>query len=314
MNRKTLDIPEFWCFVPEGGFLFEKVPAPAHAERLLIPNPGSTGTRRYQPLRDCPFLFRRFAEMKPDETGVKEFADQFGFLGHGQVLDDITQFTSQKRIIGERLAHWQSQVYTMRILVKLWDSLRENDWVFLGKVIRWTTSEIIQFNPRVEDFSDLPEIAIGAEPIAAPHSHLESLQRFQPGDTIEPAKVYLMESVKKQLEGRVALDFSLNSQGSPILRYSAKNLLGALWLQLAESIIGNAVPKHCEYCKQWFEVSGKKGSRSDKRFCSAACRNQFHLLRQEKARRLHAQGKRIKTIAKELGASVESVTRWISTK
>ncbi|MGY4624586.1 hypothetical protein [Bradyrhizobium sp. USDA 4486] len=54
-------------------------------------------------------------------------------------------------------------------------------------------------------------------------------------------------------------------------------LLDAMRLQLAQSIAGGRGLQACENCGNWFEVGGRRGAkRVGSKFCSDACRNEFH--------------------------------------
>jgi hypothetical protein len=56
--------------------------------------------------------------------------------------------------------------------------------------------------------------------------------------------------------------------GALRLRLAPPNLLEALWLQLAQKILGNATVKTCIHCGKWFEVGPGTGRRLDAKFCS----------------------------------------------
>jgi len=55
-----------------------------------------------------------------------------------------------------------------------------------------------------------------------------------------------------------------------------------------------------------------KGKRSDKAYCTDACRKKAHRERRERARQLYAGGKKVKEIAQELKADVASVRKWVT--
>ncbi len=66
--------------------------------------------------------------------------------------------------------------------------------------------------------------------------------------------------------------------GRPTLSLRPFNLLGAMRIQLAQSVAsGNAI-NVCPVCGNWFEKGGRGGDakRSIARFCSDRCRTQFH--------------------------------------
>ena len=52
-------------------------------------------------------------------------------------------------------------------------------------------------------------------------------------------------------------------------------------------------------------------SRTDKQFCSNACRSKAYRDRQEQARQMFAAGKTVREIAKALDAKPEAVKGWV---
>jgi hypothetical protein len=99
--------------------------------------------------------------------------------------------------------------------------------------------------------------------------------------------------------------------GKMDLQVMPKNLLGALWLQLAEAIGGGKKFRQCDTCGGWFEVAPRH-NRADRQFCTDACRSRAYRGRQDRARQLAAEGRRLPAIAKELGSDVKTVRKWVT--
>jgi hypothetical protein len=59
--------------------------------------------------------------------------------------------------------------------------------------------------------------------------------------------------------------------GAARLCIRPETLLDALWTQLAQAIDGSQSLQNCIVCKQWFTIRAGQG-RSDKEYCSDACR------------------------------------------
>jgi hypothetical protein len=55
---------------------------------------------------------------------------------------------------------------------------------------------------------------------------------------------------------------------APRLRYSPKDLLGAMWLQLGQKLMGGGTIKICRQCGQLFEAGLGTRRREDAEFCS----------------------------------------------
>jgi len=133
------------------------------------------------------------------------------------------------------------------------------------------------------------------------------------GSAGDPAMSKLNSRVSSQLQGRVRVAFSLDEKVTGfVLEILPVTLLGALWLQLAQSISGNKTHRACLGCGAWFEVSLKK-FRPDKLTCSVKCRGRVARWR-KKARRLAKEGQSTEAIAKQIGFPQEVVKGWLEKK
>jgi len=137
-----------------------------------------------------------------------------------------------------------------------------------------------------------------------------------------PARAFLLRLINRNLQGHASPKLFPDvwplkpSQKLPVLaslRLVPSNLYACLWLQMAQAISSDKHQKECPACGQWFEVRAK-GVRSDRLYCSEACRKRVHRERQAHACRLHAAGRKPKEIAQELGAEVALVKKWIANK
>jgi hypothetical protein len=59
------------------------------------------------------------------------------------------------------------------------------------------------------------------------------------------------------------------------------HLSDALWIQLAQAIDGSESLRTCVECKKWFTIKAGRG-RSDKEYCSDACRMRAYRKRKGK--------------------------------
>jgi hypothetical protein len=92
-----------------------------------------------------------------------------------------------------------------------------------------------------------------------------------------------------------------------------EGLIGALWLQFARAVERDARFRQCPECTTWFEVAPGRG-RTDKQFCSNACRTKAYRKRQALAVRLHGEGRSLEDIARELDSDPDTVRGWIERK
>ena len=89
-----------------------------------------------------------------------------------------------------------------------------------------------------------------------------------------------------------------------------ENLLGAMWIQFAQSVGGNVDFRRCGACQEWFRVSPDV-RRGHARYCGDARRMKSYRRRMERARRMHAEGVALERIAEELGTTDETVRGWL---
>ena len=92
-----------------------------------------------------------------------------------------------------------------------------------------------------------------------------------------------------------------------------EGLIGALWLQFARAVERDARFRQCAECTTWFEVAPGRG-RTDKQFCSNACRTKAYRKRQAEAVRLHGEGRSLEDIARDLDSDPDTVRGWIERK
>jgi hypothetical protein len=89
-----------------------------------------------------------------------------------------------------------------------------------------------------------------------------------------------------------------------------RTFLAALWLQFAQAVAEDKDYRQCGECGSWFEVSPEV-ARTNRRFCSNACRSRLYRQRQARAKELFAEGKSLQEIAAELRSTVAVVKKWI---
>jgi hypothetical protein len=285
---------------------------------------GTSGFRlmQYLPLAAFPGLFRVFADTEPSRDGIKAFADRFGPLGP----DVATQipFSDQRNAkgvslgAGEPLAAWNEEILTMRFAIDVWEAARNGDLGRLQRVIHWTEDGR---GIRIDSHPDLADGQLPDPPdrverawIAGTHLGDDVHGRFVPGDLVKPALHYVQSKVNEKLQGRASPRLLWNRKRERLGLYIVPDgLIGALWLQFARAIERDSRFRQCAECTTWFEVSPGRG-RTDKQFCSTACRTKAYRKRQAEAVRLHGEGRSLDDIASELDSDPDTVRGWVERK
>ena len=143
----------------------------------------------------------------------------------------------------------------------------------------------------------------------------ELWEKIEIGDPIMPAWAYLKVEIDLALHhtaAEVAAEMDWDPrQGRPGLRFVAPTMSSAVWLQFADAVQNDRKYSRCKECGKWFEVA-PDAARTNRRFCSNGCRSKAYRERQDRARRMFAEKKRIEQIAEELDSDVATVRRWIT--
>jgi hypothetical protein len=98
-------------------------------------------------------------------------------------------------------------------------------------------------------------------------------------DLVEYAWVLLISIVNAHLNTRIETQLLMDPKTArPVFFTMPNSLIGALWLQLAQAIDGKKDFQQCQVCRNWFELAPDK-ARSDKVYCSQACRSRAYRVR-----------------------------------
>jgi hypothetical protein len=289
------------------------------AEPVLVPAPGADPDP-YDPLREETGLFRTFADTEPTPEGCLAFANRYGCLQVGMFGRD--DGVSQPVLI-ERVQAWRMRIVWLRHLLQLWERARAGDAQSLSRYVKWDGNTLVFCNLPPErpviGYGDYfgCEDRRGNTVTFDPDVLYPDLQDFlEPGSLIKPALFFCQTAITGELHDAiyapvagVALVWD-RAKGGPSVQIMPHNLWAAILLQFALAIDGNRDYQRCPGCGTWFELSPGT-NRSDRLTCSDSCRVRLVRQRREQAGQLHAQGKSPRQIAKETGAKIENVKRWI---
>jgi hypothetical protein len=284
--------------------------------------------RPYHPLQEETGLHRMFSELDPTPEVCLGFANRFGRMELPRRACDVcsvllpaathetpphpffhwTTAHSGRGIVqrydGEPIFVWQRMVRWLRPLVNLWDMIQGDDREQLAKLVRWAPDGVgvRAREDAEEEFWPFSEWSWGSENSVAP------------GDVVLPALRYLHLQVNYILYSyiRPALVWDREAKTSA-LRVRPDSLWTAICVQFAQAIGGNKKYQKCPTCGRWFELSPGV-NRANKEFCSGTCRTKATRQRKERALQLHAQGKSVREIAREVESGVDTVKRWVARK
>ena len=272
--------------------------------------------RAYKPEPD---LFLKFASVDANaDAEMLSFANSYGLLGGGPRW--IEPAPKQKgseptTVTGEVRSHWQEHLNRMKAAVTLWRAIQGEDSSVLASCIHWRSRNhvIYDWPPSSELTTPWSTHATIASPGINPHL----LERFEHGEVLKPARLYLQEVVNHSLAELVAprLLWKAPDRNEMGLFLVPSTLIGGLWLQLADAIAGFQKFRLCENesCRKPMLVAAEgSGYRTNRKTCSNACRIRLYSGRKLEARRLHDKKVSVREIAKRLDTEVDQIKRWIA--
>jgi hypothetical protein len=264
------------------------------------------GSKRYQPLRLYPALFRSFADITPTEEGILSFANEYGRLDTGKLLKVPSKKDPREGTlyVGEPLSLWVSEIAAMNQALTLWDMAQNRDMTGLSGFIHWSGDSV--------HYDSGPGLERTTRTIAHLNEEPRLVGVLLHGDLVTPALFHVQHVVNQHLEERLSPKVLWGKDYTHLNLYFMPNsLIGALWLQFAQAIDGNKTYRRCDECRAWFELSPEV-ARTTKRFCSNACRVKAYRERKATARQLHSEGVGIEGIANRLDSDPETVAGWVS--
>lgn len=238
--------------------------ASAVAPLLLVGWEGAS----YEPLREEPALFRKFAALKDTRGAYEGFACAYGVPGGATWAVSTGETTEGGEALCYPVAYsfnwWQAERHSLAFAVHLWDALRAgNAETVLG--------ECVATGPNAEGSRDvLTPWADGGKYRACGTVPRNS----SPEVMVRTALANTVSLFCSQEGVRVALAVVSGPSDTPDgvglrLTFQVASLLGAMWLQFALAIDGNRRYETCPVCGDWWDATA---SRADRETCSDRCR------------------------------------------
>jgi hypothetical protein len=292
----------------EPAFRWEQDPR----EGCLLLGPPDDSLVPYEPLVEETGLFLTFARLDDRPDAFLGFANEYGRLG--------TYYTFGPER-GEPLYEWQRHHRWMGFLADLRSECLK-DGPQLGHVVRWDGDDVV--------FS-FPEIGTSQNETWRHRGRLrkrllskKETPLFRPGDLVGPARWFLRLMIDEWLEelqhwGKPIAARMVWSEkdGRPLLVFGPSSLIGAMVCQLAAALHGGWPFQECACCRRFFRLQPGV-NRANRLTCSHTCKQYLHNRRVERARELHAEGRPLRQIVKELQvkpqgkrSGVEIVKGWI---
>jgi hypothetical protein len=281
-------------------------------DRYLLLGPPDESLSAYEPLVQETGLFLTFAHLDGSKGEFLRFANTYGRLGTYHALGPEH---------GEPLNEWQSHHRWVRFLAQL-RGVCLKDRPELGKIVSWQGEEVIYRFPKIG--TPATELWRHRGQLRQRPQSKKGLPLFKPGDLAGPALWFLgyaiddwmreLEKWEKPIAPRIVWS---EEDSRPRFVFGPSSLLGAMICQFAAAVHGAWPFKECACCHRFFRLQPGV-NRANRLTCSHTCKQYLHNRRVERARALHAEGRTVRQIAKELKvkpqgekSSVDIVKTWI---
>jgi len=237
---------------------------------------------RYNPLVASPTLYREFASTPHTEEGYLSFANAYGDLGTGVLLNQSGPIVFYDPLYTWHLAHAR-----VRPVVDVLNAIQSND---VATLRQWFTL----MNNGARYRRDGPEgISLATVTMTGGlREHLWTWATEAPSENeaiLRIARGWAQGEINEGMEGksqpesissaRVIFDVEKKSM---TMRVTPHSLLGAIWLQCARMLTLNPAFRECAHCAKWFELSPDTRRRQSK-YCSDRCKVAAYRRRKEQA-------------------------------
>jgi|ERR1035437_291613 hypothetical protein len=194
----------------------------------------------YAPLMEHQDLFILFAEVQTDDD-VLRFAGKFGHLKAASYSHFIrSSVRSGQSKMAETIEEWLSEATAMSEVIDLWSRIKENR---LEGIIEWKKRHVL-YHPNPDS---TVQIAV------ADGQNAHAFHGWKHGERKAPAEFELATIINSHLARNVAPQIGIDQTQSYRLYTRPFNLLGAIWLQMAQACTGEQKVKKCRApgCDRW---------------------------------------------------------------
>ena len=183
-------------------------------------------------------------DLKDSKNKIIEFANKYGLLT-----------TTLTRGYLDSLSSWYSHVKEMDFAFYILELIKQSNIQELKNIIHMEGGNFKYFESDVTIDSEWASI----------------IWQTSPQNELDAAYGFICEIVNVKLRDCVTTNIISNSRNTGVqMAMYPKDLISALWLQLAHSLSRNLEFKQCAACSTFFEVKSKK-RRFERKYCSDKC-------------------------------------------
>jgi hypothetical protein len=306
---------EFISTHPSDGFPWTAGAGDLHAPADTGKSNQPMNTRTFAQPRELSGLFLHLAETPADERGVKAFREKCAeVLGRTPMRTTVAPSDLSAVFSGQ---DWEESARWMRLLLDLWRMAKKKKQADLRRHIRWTqrksNKKCVVYECRRDDYPEAHLPGDIHEIIASNDVHTDWLNVLKPKDLFAPALAFIEIKVNQHLGADVSAQLLLDAKTKRLrLEVIPRTFSALIWLQFGRAVAEGKEYRRCLECDSYFEHSATT-ARTNRRFCTNACRSKNYRGRQEEARRRHAEGWSLQEIVRYLDSDKQTVQGWLAT-
>lgn len=232
-------------------------------DRWLVAKQNDADRRAFDPMT-IEGLHERFADVEPNERGILKFAGKYGFLGSRLTWLEEPDGTPPPRI-GELLDFWVKHILTVKMLIQIWEwanTARPEAQAQLAEYVKFeyptgwvdTVAYVEDVRRALGENLVYPEGPRGKLGLGPTMTSIGAAGAFITKDSMlnHAARCVVKFVINQALEAGVKPAIpDLGRNGTVVL--VPRDLLGAIYLALAQHVIGRARPAiQCPVCQRWF--------------------------------------------------------------
>jgi len=224
--------------------------------------------RGYNPLVEYPALFKVFADLELSERAILEFAGKYGAFHVEAQIPTPSRLAQEGWRLAEPVSLWRSEIRAARETIDILSARHDQNEAVLGERFRPGSEGVSYHDPR----SPRSLTIISRD---------EFYRRSKIGRIVEAAGITAHAYIWLRLFDHTStyLDYS-NQKDVFGLQIRPKNLLGAIWLQLADYATGKRDYRDCKLCGTWIALE-PRFNRKDRLYCSNSCRQKAYRARSQ---------------------------------
>jgi len=238
----------------------------------LVPSDDTTGFMSYQPLSNTK-MFGEFAATAPTREGIRAFAKDYGNLSNALVIKKKKDGEVRE---GDSFLKWQEEIEDISWVMQVWEWQRSDsgyppDKKNLRKVIHWGDDQleyVLADGLVLDHYGNAGKLISAIDSGEDIEGHYvrgvlargndEIMSRSRKGNPLLPAQYLVQKIINLKMHyHNVRPRLLMNDENKLEPRLVPESLIGAIWLQFYQAVVGDRRFKRCELCGLWEDATDR---------------------------------------------------------